>query len=354
MCSDPFTGTGIFLVRLLQSTLVRDKDLPRKYREELHANEIVLLAYYIAAIHIEEAFHGRLGAASAYEPFGGIVLTDTFNLHTDRGGFPRDWLPDNSERPSASRGCRSRWSSGTRPGRPGRGARQTTTQTWTIPRSRRASPRPTRRVRRRPTEEQPLRHLQDGDPLGLGPDRRPGSGCLGDERLVDRRERGFRCAGVPGGGVQHGLRAEPAGNQRTQGERSRQEGGKVFGQGSRAPVAITILVRNPDAAHDGCRILYRDIGDYLKREKKLEILREAGRWRAFRTGARSRRTGTTTGSDSGTRHTRSSIRLVRRRLRSGRSKEDQAIFRTLFSNGLADWLETHTSITSSREAVCSD
>ena len=65
------------------------------------------------------------------------------------------------------------------------------------------------------------------------------------------------------------------GNQRTQGERSRQEGGKVFGQGSRAPVAITILVRNPDAAHKGCRILYRDIGDYLKREEKLGILREA-------------------------------------------------------------------------------
>ena len=59
------------------------------------------------------------------------------------------------------------------------------------------------------------------------------------------------------------------GNQRTQGERSRQEGGKIFGQGSRAPVAITILVRNPNASHEGCRILYRDIGDYLKREEKL-------------------------------------------------------------------------------------
>ena len=66
------------------------------------------------------------------------------------------------------------------------------------------------------------------------------------------------------------------GNQRTQGERSRREGGKVFGQGSRAPVAITILVRNPNAGHEGCRILYRDIGDYLKREEKLTILHEAG------------------------------------------------------------------------------
>ena len=65
------------------------------------------------------------------------------------------------------------------------------------------------------------------------------------------------------------------GNQRTQGEQSRREGGKVFGSGSRAPVAITILVKNPNAEHDGCRILYRDIGDYLKQEEKLEILREA-------------------------------------------------------------------------------
>ena len=58
---DPFTGTGIFLVRLLQTGLIRDGDLTRKYREELLANEIVLLAYYIAAIHVEEAFHGRRG-----------------------------------------------------------------------------------------------------------------------------------------------------------------------------------------------------------------------------------------------------------------------------------------------------
>ena len=52
-------------------------------------------------------------------------------------------------------------------------------------------------------------------------------------------------------------------------------GARFSVQGSRAPVAITILVKNPDAEHDGCRILYRDIGDYLKQEQKLEILRDA-------------------------------------------------------------------------------
>ena len=66
------------------------------------------------------------------------------------------------------------------------------------------------------------------------------------------------------------------GNARTSGELRRSEGDNAFGQGSRAPVAITILVRNPEAVHDGCRIRYRDIGDYLRREEKLAVLREAG------------------------------------------------------------------------------
>ena len=56
---------------------------------------------------------------------------------------------------------------------------------------------------------------------------------------------------------------------------SRREGGKVFGSGSRAPVAITILAKNPKAEHDGCNIRYRDIGDYFNREEKLAALREA-------------------------------------------------------------------------------
>ena len=78
---DPFAGAGVFLSRLLQSDLIQDSDVERKYREELHANEIVLLAYYIAAVNIEEAYRGRRGEDSDYEPFSGIVLTDTFNLN---------------------------------------------------------------------------------------------------------------------------------------------------------------------------------------------------------------------------------------------------------------------------------
>ena len=102
------------------------------------------------------------------------------------------------------------------------------------------------------------------------------------------------------------------GNARTSGELRRSEGDNAFGQGSRAPVAITILVRNPEASHDGCRILYRDIGDYLRREEKLAVLREGGRSLASRIGRRSRPTGITTGSASEARNSKSSIRWGRR------------------------------------------
>lgn len=76
---DPFTGTGTFIVRLIQSSLVSDTDLQRKFRNELHANEIVLLAYYVAAINIEEAYHSR--NERHYEQFNGVVLTDTFQMY---------------------------------------------------------------------------------------------------------------------------------------------------------------------------------------------------------------------------------------------------------------------------------
>ena len=77
---DPFTGTGTFITRLLQSGIIKPEDLERKYKHEIFANEIVLLAYYIASVNIENAYHD-LSGKDTYEPFGGICLTDTFQLY---------------------------------------------------------------------------------------------------------------------------------------------------------------------------------------------------------------------------------------------------------------------------------
>ena len=273
---DPFTGTGIFLVRLLQSALIRDADIERKYHRELHANEMVLLAYYIAAIHIEEAFHGRRGIDSTYEPFDGIVLTDTFNLHTERTGFPKDWLPDNSARVERQQKLPIQVIVGNPP--------------WSGKQKSSADDNPTvdyPEIEKRVAETYAVRShvtLKSGLYNTYKMAIRWASDRIGEQGVVAFVTNGSWIDGNVDSGVRACLAEEFSsiyvlnlrGNQRTQGERSRQEGGKVFGQGSRAPVAITILVCNPDATHEGCRILYHDIGDYLKREEKLTILRQAG------------------------------------------------------------------------------
>ena len=272
---DPFTGTGIFLVRLLQSALIPDADLGRKYREELHANEIVLLAYYIAAIHIEEAFHGRLGDGD-YEPFGGIVLTDTFNLHTERTGFPRQWLPDNSARAERQQRLPIQVIVGNPPWSAGQ--RSSADDNPNV-----AYPELEARIAETYAERSTATNknsLYDTYKMAI----RWASDRIGERGAVAFVTNGSWIASNVDSGVRACLAGEFTsihvvnlrGNQRTQGERSRQEGGKVFGQGSRAPVAISILVKNPEAAHEGCRILYRDVGNYLSREEKLAILSEAG------------------------------------------------------------------------------
>ncbi|HSH66826.1 MAG TPA: helicase-related protein, partial [Bacteroidia bacterium] len=96
---DPFTGTGTFVTRLLQSGLINKKDLFRKYQHEIHANEIVLLAYYIAAVNIENAFHDTMEHTD-YMAFDGICLTDTFQLgETDESEkMFSEMFPQNSAR----------------------------------------------------------------------------------------------------------------------------------------------------------------------------------------------------------------------------------------------------------------
>ena len=272
---DPFTGTGTFMVRLLQKReLIRDADLVRKFTFELHANEIVLLAYYIAAINIEEAYHGRRGMESDYTPFEGIVLTDTFNLGEGEGQFPES-LPVNSLRVQRQQGQDITVIVGNPPYSAGQ-------QSATDDNPNVSYPQLEQRLREtyvaRSTASS-RRHMYDSYKLAI----RWASDRIGDVGVM-----AFVTSGsFIDGNADAGLRACLAedfphlyvfnlrGNQRTKGERSRQEGGKIFGSSSRAPVAILVLVRDP--AHRGdCQIHYKDIGNYLTRNEKLGIVRGLG------------------------------------------------------------------------------
>ncbi|MEO5308682.1 DEAD/DEAH box helicase [Corynebacterium sp. c3Ub_189] len=92
---DPFAGTSTFMVRLLQSGLIKPEDLARKYANELFATEIMLLAYYVSAVNIETTYNALREEAAQrngepapdYVPFTNIALADTFQIHED-GDIP--------------------------------------------------------------------------------------------------------------------------------------------------------------------------------------------------------------------------------------------------------------------------
>jgi len=92
---DPFVGTGNFIVRTMKE--IPRRKLPQKYGAEgdpeLHANEVMLLPYYVASMNIEHEYYNRIGN---YSPFKGICLVDTFELA--EGKQHSAFSPENTKR----------------------------------------------------------------------------------------------------------------------------------------------------------------------------------------------------------------------------------------------------------------
>ncbi|MCZ0939117.1 MAG: DEAD/DEAH box helicase family protein [Caldilineaceae bacterium] len=272
---DPFTGTGTFIVRLLQNPeLIRDEDLSRKFKSELHANEIVLLAYYIAAINIEETYHGRRGMQIEYAPFDGIVFTDTFTLGEDEGQFA-ETFPVNSERVERQKSRDITVIVGNPPYSAGQKSAADDNPNVFYPHL--AGRVEESYVARSPAVSK--KSLYDSYKLAV----RWASDRIKIQGVIAFVTNGSFIDGNADAGLRACLADEFShiyvfnlrGNQRTQGERSRQEGGKIFGSGSRLPVAIMVLVRD-SAPNGNCQIRYKDIGDYLSQKEKLQIIKESG------------------------------------------------------------------------------
>ncbi|AOV17821.1 damage-inducible protein [Acidihalobacter aeolianus] len=271
---DPFVGTGTFIVRLLQSGLIKPDDIERKYRNELHANEIVLLAYYVAAVNIETAYHGVSGKNA---PFDGIVLTDTFQMYEAdqsdhlEGGFSRE----NAERVERQKKQPIRVVIGNPPYSAGQTSANDNNQNQAYPKLDERI-RVTYAAQSSAINKNSL-YASEIKAMRWASDR------IGKEGVVAFVTNGSFIDGNTADGLRKRLTQEFShlyvfnlrGNQRTAGELSRKEGGKVFGSGSRNTVAIILMVKNP--AHTGpCELFYRDIGDYLDREEKLSRIADFG------------------------------------------------------------------------------
>lgn len=280
---DPFTGTGTFITRLLQSGLISREALERKYGREIHANEIVLMAYYIASVNIENVFHDLMGLDTEYRPFGGICLTDTFQLGEEAAdeNLYSEQFPTNSRRVIEQKKRRITVIVGNPPYSIGQKSANDNTQNEYYPTldSRIIN---TYRAESEIKSATSVKALRDSyikafrwasDRL----DKKEGG-------IIGFVTNGAYLDGISQDGMRKCLQREFSsiyifnlrGNQRTSGELSRKEGGKIFGSGSRTPIAITILVKKPKASDEAARIYYHDIGDYLSREEKLNILHNMG------------------------------------------------------------------------------
>lgn len=263
---DPFTGTGTFITRLLQSGLITREQLPHKYKNEIHANEIVLLAYYIAAINIEAVYHSIVGGH--YQPFEGICLTDTFQMY-EKEDLVDALLVDNSARRKRQKKLDIRVIMGNPPYSIGQKSENDNNDNVAYPHLD-SRIRSTYAARSQATLS---KGLYDSyiRAIRWASDRIGNTGVIG---FVTN-------AGWLDSNSSDGLRKALAeefssiyvfhlrGNARTSGELRRKEKDNVFGIGSRAPIAISLLVKNPQSKVYG-QIYFHDIGDYLSREDKLE------------------------------------------------------------------------------------
>ena len=270
---DPFTGTGTFMVRLLQSGLIKPEDLQRKFTSELHANEIVLLAYYIAAINIEESYHYLTG--NVYQPFNGIVLTDTFQMFENAGYLLESIFPENNQRVINQK------------------QRDITVIIGNPPYSAgQTSENDGNKNLKYENLDQKIANSYAKHSTATNKNSLYDSYIRGFRWASDRiKDQGIVCFVSNGSFIDNnamdGFRKclvdeftsiycfNLRGNQRTSGEQSRKEGGKIFGSGSRATIAIIFLIKNSSKKSEN-KVFYHDIGDYLSQKEKLDIIKNFG------------------------------------------------------------------------------
>ncbi|GHP91384.1 hypothetical protein VN1203_09860 [Helicobacter pylori] len=270
---DPFTGTGSFIARLLskENGLISDEALKEKFDKNLFAFDIVLLAYYIALINITQAAQNRDGSLKTFK---NIALTDSLDIYeekTNKGALPFfEDLKENKEIKSTIEKQNIRVIIGNPPYSAGAKSENDNNQNLSHPK----------------LEKRVYEKYGKNSTAKVGATTRDTliqSIRMASELLKDKGVLGFVVNGgfidsKSGDGFRKCVAQDFAhlyvlnlrGNARTSGETFKKEGGKIFDSGSRATIAIIFFVK--DTSVKNSAIHYYDIGDYLKREEKLNRL----------------------------------------------------------------------------------
>lgn len=269
---DPFTGTGTFITRLLQSGLINSKELSYKYENEIHANEIVLLAYYIAAINIEAVYHTMSGGD--YKPFTGICLTDTFQLYEKEDLISRIMV-DNSSRRERQKKLDIRVIIGNPPYSAGQKSANDNAANIEYP----GLDESIRESYAKHTDSTNKNSLYDSyiRAIRWASDRVQEAGVVafvsGSGFVEKQVASGVRkCLAEEYSKLYvFNLRGDIRKNMLSKGRAK--EGENVFGSGSMTGITISVLVKNPKAKKRG-EIFYIETKDDAKREDKLNDIKD--------------------------------------------------------------------------------
>ena len=265
---DPFSGTGTFTARLIQLGIIPPEKLYAKYTGEIHANEILLLAYYISAVNIEAAYNQMAGGF--YTEFPGMVLADTFRLNEGGTPYLHKIFRTNGERADEQEKDYITVIIGNPPYSVGG---KNSIYTAVDGRITETYAKKSTATNKNSLYDSYIRAIR------WASDRIDGRGIIcfvSNGSFIDSNSAdGMRkCLAEEFTGIYiFNLR----GNANTSGDIRRKEAGNVFGDGTRCPIAVTLLVKaGKSGTKSRCVIRYHESGDGLKREEKLEELVSAG------------------------------------------------------------------------------
>ncbi len=271
---DPFTGTGSFIARLLSkdNDLISDEALKEKFLNHLFAFDIVLLSYYIALINITQAVQNR---DSSLKNFKNIALTDSLDIYeekSDKGVIPGfEDLIENQEIKTTMEKQNIRVIIGNPPYSAGAKSENDNNQNLSHPKLEKLvyekyGKNSTSRSVGQTTRDTLIQSIR------MASDVVKDKGVIGfvvNGGFIDSKSAdGFRkCVAKE---FSHLYVLNLRGNARTSGENRKKEGDGIFDSGSRATIAIIFFVKDKSVPNN--TIFYYEVGDYLKREAKLNLL----------------------------------------------------------------------------------
>ena len=275
---DPATGTGTFITNLINH-LPEDR-LEHKYRNEIYANEVAILPYYIANLNIEYTYRERTGR---YLEFPNLCFVDTLDNMDWQGAGASGGAVERQAAFNLGGMSEENWirvqeqnerTISVIIGNPPYNASATL---WGDGGANRQYSDIDRRIREtyiaKGTAQKTSQYDMYKRFIRWASDRLSDDGIIGfvsNSAFLDaRQDDGFRK--VVAEEFNELWVVDLKGNARTGGERRRKEGGNVFDDKIRVGVAIYFLVRRKGL--HGFMVYHNAVSDYQKAPDKAEYIR---------------------------------------------------------------------------------